>query len=151
MMEKNVKVKARKKARQLIMQALYQWSMTEVDLYPLQMQFHQMNDMAKVDKDYFDALLYAIIKNLEEIDSKFTPYLDRKFEDLNPVELAVIRLGTYELLHCLEIPYRVVLFEAVSLTKEYGSEDGYKYVNGILNKVAREMRKAEVEAEGNVN
>lgn len=140
-------LKARKKARQLLMQAIYQWQMTGMDLYPIQMQFHQMNDMTKCDVNYFDTLLYKIAKNLSDVDATFEPHLDRKISELNPIELATIRLGTYELQHCLEIPYRVVLNEAISLTKEYGSEDGYKYVNGILNKVAREVRKIEVASE----
>lgn len=142
-----IRVKPRKKARQLLMQALYQWNITGMDIYPIQMQFHQMNDMSKCDVEYFDTLLYKIVKNLTEVDTTFEPHLDRKLADLNPIELAIIRLGTYELLHCLEIPYRVVLNEAISLTKEYGSEDGYKYVNGVLNKVARDVRKLEIGAE----
>lgn len=143
-------LKARKKARQLLMQALYQWQMTGMDLYSIQMQFHQMNEMtnpAKCDTEYFDTLFYKITKNLTETDAAFEPYLDRKLNDLNPIELSIIRLGTYELLHCPEIPYRVVLNEAISLAKNYGSEDGHKYVNGILNKVAREVRALEINAE----
>lgn len=137
-------LKARKKARQLLMQAIYQWHMTGMDLYPIQMQFHQMNDMSKCDIEYFDALLYKIAKNITPIDAAFEPYLDRKLNDLNPIELAVMRVGTYELMHCPEIPYRVVLNEAIGLAKEYGSEDGYKYVNGILNKVAHTLRQTEI-------
>lgn len=137
-------LKIRKKARQLLMQALYQWQMTEADLLSIQEQFHQMNDETKYDVTYFDTLLNKIPKHLSEIDEAFTPYLDRKIHDLNPIELAILRVGTYELLYCLEIPYRVVLNEAINLTKEYGSEDGHKYVNGVLNKVAREIRENEI-------
>lgn len=136
-------LKARKKARQLLMQAIYQHHITEMDWYAIQMQFHQMNDMNKCDVAYFDMLIQNIAKKLPEIDTTFEPYLDRKLTELNPIEYAIIRLGTYELLYCLEIPYRVVLNEAIALTKEYGSEDGHKYVNGILNKVARQIRTSE--------
>ncbi len=136
-------LKARKKARQLLMQAIYQHQINDMDWYAIQMQFHQMNDMSKCDTSYFDAAMQNIGKHLSDIDTTFEPYLDRKLSELNPIEYAIIRLGTYELLYCLEIPYRVVLNEAIALTKEYGSEDGHKYVNGILNKVARKIRTAE--------
>jgi transcription antitermination protein NusB len=142
-------LKARKKARQLLMQALYQWQMTGMDLYAIKMQFHTMNDMtnpSKCDTEYFDTLFYNIAKNIVETDAAFSPYLDRELKDLNPIELAVIRLGSHELLHCPEIPCRVVLNEAISLAKNYGSEDGHKYVNGILNKLAHEVRKIELES-----
>lgn len=133
-------LKARKKARLLLMQAIYQWEMTGMDIYPIQQQFHAMNDMTKCDTEYFDTILLSISKIISTIDAAFEKHLDRKFNELNPIELAVIRLGTYELLHQLEIPYRIILDEAIGLTKTYGSTDGYKYVNGILNKVARDVR-----------
>ncbi len=139
-------IKARKKARQFLMQAIYQYQMTQADSedwYSIQIQFHQMNDMSKCDVSYFDTHLQKIAQNLTEVDTAFEPYLDRKLTELNPIELALIRLGTYELLHCLDIPCRVVLNEAIHLAKEYGSEEGYKYVNGILNKVARQVRTLE--------
>jgi N utilization substance protein B len=136
-------LKARKKARQLLMQAIYQQQINDMDWYSTQMQFHQMNDMSKCDVVYFDTIMKHIPQKLSEIDETFEPYLDRKLTELNPIEYAVIRLATYELLYCLEIPYRVVINEAISLAKEYGSEDGHKYVNGILNKVARKIRTAE--------
>lgn len=136
-------LKARKKARQLLMQAIYQHHITEMDWYPIQMQFHQMNDMTKCDGVYFDTIMQNFPKKISEINATFESFLDRKITELNPIEHAIIQLGTYELLYCLEIPYRVVINEAISLAKEYGSEDGHKYVNGILNKVARKIRTAE--------
>jgi N utilization substance protein B len=137
-------LKARKKARQFLMQALYQYQITGMGWSAIHQQFHHMNDMTKCDLPYFDTLMNKIPQNLEQIDATFEPYLtDRKLVDLNPIECAVIRLGTYELLHCIEIPCRVVLNEAIHLAKEYGSEDGYKYVNGVLNKVARQVRTSE--------
>lgn len=136
-------LKARKKARQLLMQAIYQQQINDMDWYATQMQFHQMNDMSKCDVEYFDTIMRNIPQKLSEIDETFEPFLDRKLSELNPIEYAVLRVATYELLYCLEIPYRVVINEAISLAKEYGSEDGHKYVNGILNKVARKIRTAE--------
>lgn len=141
-----VTLKARKKARLLLMQALYQWQMHEstgIDLRALQQQFHQMNNMERCDVHYFDTLLFAIPENIIAIETAFTPYLDRTVKELNPIECALLRLGTYELLFRLEIPSRVILNEAVYLAKEYGSEEGYKYVNGVLNKVARATRPME--------
>ena len=136
-------LKARKKARQLLMQALYRQHIHHVEWNSVQQQFHQMNDMAKCDVIYFDTIMQNFSKHLTEVNSTFEPYLDRKTSELNPIEHALIQLGTYELLYCLEIPYRVVINEAIALAKEYGSEDGHKYVNGILNKVARQIRTSE--------
>lgn len=138
-------IKQRKKARQLLMQALYQWQLTAHDLRDIQQQYYTLNDMSKCDAAYFDTALFAIPKDISTLDEAFTSYLDRKITDLNPIELTIIRLGTYELLHCPEVPYRVILNETINLAKTFGADEGHKYVNGILNKVAREVRKIEIE------
>ena len=140
-------IRGKRRARRLIVQALYQWQMTGHEIYEIEAQFRVSNNMEKVDTDYFCRLLHGIPQNIQEIESNFKEYLDRPIEDLNPIELAVLRIGTFELLHCLEIPYKVVLDESVSLTKEYGSQDGYKYVNGVLNKLAQKARATEIKAE----
>ena len=132
----NINLKARQKARILGMQALYQWHLTEADIADIRQQFYLMNNMAKCDTVYFDALLETAPKNIHAIDDAFSSYLDRSFTELNPVELAILRLGTYELLY-LDTPYRVVLKEMIRLGSDYGSQDGYKYVNGILHHVAQ--------------
>lgn len=103
--------------------------------------------MEKVDIAYFNHILHDIPKHLSALEASLEPFLDRPINQLNPVELAVLRLGAYELLHCPEVPYRVVLDESVSLTREFGSQDGYRYVNGVLNTMARTVRAIEISHE----
>lgn len=140
-------IRAKRKARRIALQALYQWQMSASDLYEIEAQYRLSNDMQKIDSEYFSRLLHRIPSELAEIDALFEPYLDRTIKELNPIELAVLRLGTFELSHCLEIPYKVVLDESVLLTKTFGAQDGYKYVNGVLNQVARKTREAEINRE----
>ena len=134
----------KQKARKLAVQSLYQWQMANADLSEIEAQFRAIKNMEKVDIDYYKQLLYGIPKNLETIETELTPFLDREITALNPVELAILRLAAYELLSCLDIPYRVVLDEAVSLAKDFGSQDGHRYVNGILNNLARQVRQVEI-------
>lgn len=130
----------KQKARKLAVQSLYQWQMANADLSEIEAQFRAIKNMEKVDIDYYKQLLYGIPKNLETIETELTPFLDREITALNPVELAILRLAAYELLSCLDIPYRVVLDEAVSLAKDFGSQDGHKYVNGVLHNLAKKIR-----------
>lgn len=130
----------KQKARKLAVQSLYQWQMANADLAEIESQFRAIKNMEKVDIDYYKQLLYGVPKNLETIETELTPFLDREIAALNPVELAILRMATYELLNCLEIPYRVVLDEAVSLAKDFGSQDGHKYVNGVLHNLAKKIR-----------
>ena len=137
-------IKGKRKARKLALQALYQWLMTGGDRCDIEAQFHAMNDMNKVDSAYFHKVLAGTIESHEEIENKMSPFLDRKVSDINPVELTVLRLSGFELLYCPEIPYKVVLDEAVTLSKSFGSQDGHRYVNGILNNLARQVREIEI-------
>lgn len=134
----------KRRARKLAVQALYQWSMTGHELIEIESQFRVANNMEKVDVEYFCRLLHGIPANVTELQSRFRPFLDRALDELNPVELAVLRLGAYELMYCPEIPWLVVLDESISLTKEFGSQDGYRYVNGVLNNLARDVRSTEI-------
>lgn len=143
----NQAIKGKRRARKLALQALYQWLMTKNEIYEIEAQFHATNDMTKVDSDYFHRILHGIVTNCDEVDNAFSPFLDRPKDDLNPVELTVLRLSGFELLHCPEIPYRVVLDEAVNLTKAFGSQDGHRYVNGVLNNLARQVRTTEINNE----
>lgn len=137
-------IRGKRRARKLAVQALYQWSMTGHEIYEIETQFRVANNMEKVDTEYFCRLLYGIPESLSALEEQLSPYLDRPITSLNPVELSVLRLSAFELLHCLEIPYRVVLDEAVSLAKEFGSQDGHRYVNGVLNNLARKARAVEI-------
>ena len=134
---------ARRKTRHLFVQALYQWQFTADESAVIERQFHDDNDMRKADSDYFHELLNDITNSTEELDTLFRPYLDRPISQVDPVELAILRLGSYELAKREEIPYRVIINEEVELAKEFGGEDSHKYINGILDKVAQRVRSAE--------
>ncbi len=140
----NQSIKGIRRARKMAVQALYQWLMSGMDLIEIEAQFRVANNMEKVDVEYFCRLLHGVPKNLSVLDDALTPFLDRPIEGLNPIELTVLRLSSFELFYCPEIPYRVVLDESVSLTKEFGSQDGYRYVNGVLNNLAKKVRTVEI-------
>ncbi|AAU26816.1 TPA: N utilization substance protein B [Legionella pneumophila] len=118
--------------------------MSGTDLHEIEAQFRTINNMDKVDGEYFCRLLYGIPTHVEALEASLLPYLDREINALNPIELTVLRIGSFELFHCPEIPYKVILDESVSLTKEFGSQEGYRYVNGVLNNLAKQVRSVEV-------
>jgi N utilization substance protein B len=136
----------RREARQLATQALYQWHMANHSLTEIEAQFRVDNDFKDVDGVYFRELLHGVGTNKTEIDTALKPCLDLTIEELDPVELAILRLSTYELLKRVDVPYRVVINEGIELAKVYGSTDGHKFVNGVLDKLAPRLREAEVKA-----
>lgn len=136
-------IRGKQRARKIALQALYQWYMSDYELSIIEEQFYAKNNMEKINKEYFQQLLYDIPKNIINLEKLFVPFLERETHD--PIELTVLRIGTYELLYCPDIPYKVVIDEAIVLTKEFGAQDGYRYINGVLNKIARQVRKAEIE------
>jgi N utilization substance protein B len=136
----------RRKARRLALQAIYQWQIARQSLTEIALQYNEDENMPKSDGAYFHELLQNIPPHCEALDAEFLPFLDRPAAELDPIELAILRMGAYELITRLEIPYRVVINEAVELAKLFGAEDGYKYVNGILNQLARKVRGVEVSA-----
>ncbi|MGY2290095.1 transcription antitermination factor NusB [Pseudomonas sp. SDO528_S397] len=136
----------RRAARQLATQALYQRHMAGASLNEIEAQFRVDNDFSTADITYFHDLLHGVHANLAEIDAALTPCLDLTLEELDPVELAVLRLSTWELLKRVDVPYRVVINEGIELAKVYGSTDGHKFVNGVLDKLAPRLREAEVKA-----
>jgi len=138
------KPSARKKARRFAVQALYQWQMTGANLTDIEVQFRTENDFKKTDGDFFHTLLHEIPTNLGDIDGAFEKYLDRDKKDLDQVELAILRIGIFELLKRLDVPYRVVINEGVELAKTFGATESHKYVNGILDKASQALRMAEV-------
>lgn len=140
----NQSIKGKRRARKLAVQALYQWLMSGSELFEIEAQFRVANNMEKVDTEYFCRLLHGVPANLSALQEALTPFLDRPIEGLNPIELTVLRISAFELFNCPEIPYRVVLDESVSLTKEFGSQDGYRYVNGVLNNLAKKVRIVEI-------
>jgi len=130
----------RRKARQMAMQALYQWELSSSSLVGIEREFCEDNDMTKVDVDYFSELLHQVPVMKTELDDLLKPLLDREMGELTPVELTILRLSGYELLKRHDVPYRVIINEGVELAKTFGATDGHKYVNGILDRLAREVR-----------
>jgi len=137
-------LRARQKARRLIVQALYSWEVGGVDVTAIESHFLATNDMDQVDLDLFHEILFGVTTNWIEIDQTFEPYLDRNREQLDPVSRAVLRLSTFEMLYSIQVPYRVVINEAVNLAKTFGPEDAFKFINGVLDRVAVVRRSIEV-------
>jgi len=139
-----VKKGSRHKAREAAVQALYQWQLTQQAPEQIENHFIHDHEMADVDVEYFHHLVREIPRHLHELDDHIIPHLDREMAEVDPVERAILRLGTYEFEFQTEIPYRVVLNEAVELAKTFGGEHGHKYVNAILDKVAAKLRAHEI-------
>ena len=138
----------RSRARRYAMQALYQWDLSGTDLPLIRRQFMETEDFSKADTNYFIELLSEAPKKVDIIDENIAEYIDRPPEQLDPVERAVLRLATYELLYRLDIPYKVTINEAVQLTKKFGSEQGHAFVNAVLDKAAHKLRAAECKKAG---
>ena len=135
---------ARTMARRCAVQALYQWQVTGQNVDEIYQQFLVERNMSNVNVEMFKELLAGVTKELDTLDQKIQPYLDRDISEVDPVERAVLRLGTYELMYKLDVPYRVVINEALEAVKTFGAEQGHRFVNGVLDKVAQELRELEV-------
>lgn len=131
--------KSRGIARKLAMQAIYQWQMTGDDVVIIEQQFNEENDMEKVDQEYFSELLFKVSSD-NDLDAVLEKYMDRKILLVDPVERAILRIACYEFKFRLDVPYKVVLNEAISLAKKFCAEKSHKFVNAVLDKVARELR-----------
>ena len=140
------KTKAKQKARKLLVQALYSWDLGGTDLETIEVNFHSENDMSKVDTELFKTILFGAPQNLEQIDGAFQKYLDREQEKLDPVSRAILRLTTYELMFSIEVPYKVAINEGVNLAKTFGPTDAFKFINGVLDRVAADTRAVEIAA-----
>jgi N utilization substance protein B len=134
---------ARRRSRELAMQGLYQWLVSREDAGAIQAHLLESPGYEKADQAHFETLLHGVIGAVDELQAAIAPHLDRKVAELSPVEHAVLLLGTYELARHPEIPYRVVINEAVELAKTFGGTDGFKYVNGVLDRVAGRLRPVE--------
>ncbi len=134
----------RTRARQCAVQGLYQWQVTGQDAGEIDEQFLAEQDMAEVELEYFRELLHQVPRHPDELDGHLRGLLDRALERVDPVERAILRLGTYELRYRPDVPVRVVINEAVNLAKRFGAVHGHKYVNSVLDKVAKELRKVEL-------
>lgn len=134
----------RRKARRAAVQAVYQWLVAESRIGDLVRQFESGGRLSGCDRAYFDALVRGVAHDRSGLESTFVGYLDRPAQHLDPVERAVLLLAVFELRDRLEVPYRVVVNEALELAKRFGAEDGHRFVNGILDRVARDLRATEI-------
>ena len=138
--------KARSLARRCAVQALYTWQLTGNDLSDIDQDFRGEHDMSGVEIKYFQELLHQVVLHRSELDDHMQDLLDRSINDVDPVERSILRLAAYELEFRLDVPYRVAINEAVELAKVFGAEHGHKFVNGILDGVAKKLRAKEIEA-----
>ncbi|HLB43161.1 MAG TPA: transcription antitermination factor NusB [Gammaproteobacteria bacterium] len=141
---KTIDFSARHHARRYAVQAMYQWQIAATPLNELENEFLRYQINKKFDLAYFKEMIHGIPQYQQEIDQEMQPYLERNLKEIDPVELAVLRLAIYELLHRLDIPYRVIINEALQLTKKFGSIEGYKFVNSILDRIAKKRRSDEI-------
>ena len=140
---------ARRKARHYAMQALYQWHMSGSDINKIEAEFRTDYDMKPVDVDYFHEILHAVPKQLDALQGLFEPHLqDRALAELDPVTLALLRMACYELNQRIDVPYKVVISEAVAVAKKFGATDAHKFINGVLDKVSAQVRAVEVNQRG---
>src|SRR5579872_2799952 len=130
---------ARRLARQYALQAIYQWQLSQALPADIETQFLAKQINKRTDMEYFRELIYAIPGQYAELDGYMVPFLNRPIQEVDPIELAILRLSIYELAKRLDVPYRVSINEALELTKKYGSVEGFKFVNGVLDHVARQL------------
>jgi N utilization substance protein B len=135
---------ARRRSREFALQGLYEWLLNGSEPAVIDAHMHEQEGFDKCDREHFDALLHGCIAEAAALDAVLARHVDRRTNQLSPVEHAVLLIGTYELKHCVDVPYRVAINEAVELAKSYGGTDGHKYVNGVLDKSAADLRPAEV-------
>ncbi len=132
--------KARHMARVRALQALYQWQLAGHNIQEIELQFLDGQDMTRADVPYFQKLLRQIPMQVGTLNDRIKPLLDRDIAQIDPVEHAILYIGCYELLYCQDIPWRIIINESVELAKQFGADQSYKYINGILDKVAQQIR-----------
>ncbi len=148
--QKGLTAATRRMARHYTMQALYQWQMAGATLNAIEAEFRVDNDMSNVDVDYFHEVFHGVPQHLAEVEATFEPFLvERSLTELDPVTQALLRMSTYELKFRIDVPYKVVINESVSLAKKFGAEDSHKFINGVLDKTAAVVRAVEVKADKN--
>jgi N utilization substance protein B len=138
--------KARGKSRRYAMQAIYQWQMTGDSITDIKQQFFDDNNFSMIDAEYFSELVSGVASSISELDPLLEKNMPRSVESVDPVERSILRLATYEFIHRFDVPYKVVLNEAVNIAKEYCAENSHAFVNAVLDKVAKEVRHIEVKS-----
>jgi N utilization substance protein B len=134
---------ARSRARRRALQAVYAWQVSHSAIEDVVSQFRHEQDMEVADLDYFEALVRGVAAHTPELDAGLVPFLDREVAQVDPIERAALRIGAYELRHRPDVPYRVVINEAIETTKRCGAEHGHTFVNGVLDKLAAQWRSTE--------
>ncbi len=143
-MENREIIRRRQRARKILVQALYQWQFNESDISEIQAQYITENNPDKFDQQYFCDVLKGVTSDVKKLDEEIIPLFDRAINLINPVEFAILRLSTYEFIHCLDVPFKVVIDEAISLSKTFGATEGHRYVNGVLHQLAEKLRPLEL-------
>lgn len=139
---------ARRKARRALVQAIYQWQMSGGSNTGIAAEFADGEALKKADEDFFKALLKIVLQEADDLDAAYVSLLDRSVDQLDHVERAVLRLAVAEFIHRIDVPYRVVIDEYVELAKTFGAQDSYKYINGVLDALAGQLRSVEVGSGG---
>jgi len=134
----------RHRSRELALQGIYQWRVAGGPAEAIEAQLHESEQYDRADKEYLSGLLRGVLADMPELERHLQPYLDRPVRELSPVEISILLLAAHELASRPEMPYRVVINEAVELAKTYGGIDGHKYVNGVLDKLAGKLRTIEI-------
>lgn len=127
---------SRRLARRAVLQGLYQWQATGQGAEEIIGQFEQERTFERLDDEFFRLLLHGVINHVHELDTALEPHIDRPFSQVDPVERAVLRIAAFELIHCTEVPWRVVINESIELARTFGAEQGHRFVNGVLDKLA---------------
>lgn len=140
------KASPRRRSREVALQGLYEWLLSGTEPRVIDAHMREQEGFDKCDPQHFDALLHGCIAEAADIDAVLARHVDRRTNELSPIEHGVLMIGAYELKHCISIPYRVAINEAVELAKSFGGTDGHKYVNGVLDKAAADLRPLEVQA-----
>jgi len=135
-----VKPSPRRKARELAVQAVYSWQISQNSVTDVEVGFISDNSKRRFDIEYFQQLLRGVTANVTEIDLAITPHVDRPLEDIDQVEKAILRVAIYELSDCQDVPYRVVINEAIELAKIFAADDSHKFINGVLDKAVKLIR-----------
>ncbi|MGA7179532.1 MAG: transcription antitermination factor NusB [Thiobacillaceae bacterium] len=135
---------SRRVAREFTLRGLYAWQLTQQERGDIAASLQEDSQFKKADAAYFRQILQGVLDTVASLEEKLRPHLDRDVAELSPIEKSILLIGAYELIDCPDVPYRVVINEAVELAKQYGGTDGHKYVNGVLDKLAKEVRQPEI-------
>lgn len=131
---------ARRRARRAALQGLYQWQATRQPADEILQQFVAEKAFENLDRDYFGRILNGVIENVDTLDETLSPYLDRPLGQVDLIERAVLRMAAFELVHCSEVPWKVVIDESIELSRAFGSEQGHRFINGVLDRLAPALR-----------